>query len=96
MPVRPAVARGLRAPSISSLPAVGTVPEIADDRPALPYLRVAAAARYLAVSVSTLNKLRCSGGGPPYYRIGRAVLYRRADLDSWVERSVRRSTSVVS
>jgi hypothetical protein len=93
--LRPVSARASRALSIPNLPTIGAVPESADGCPASPYLRVQAAAKYVVLSVSMLNKLRCSGGGPTYYRLGRAVLYRRADLDAWVERSARCSTSQV-
>lgn len=40
-----------------------------------------AAARYLAVSVSTLQRLRL-----PVVRIGRAVRYDVRDLDAYIER----------
>ena len=49
------------------------------------------AASYLGLSVSTLNKLRLTGSGPRYYKLGRAVRYRIADLDEWAEQ--RRTTS---
>lgn len=54
-----------------------------------PKMRVPQAAAYLGISVSTLNKMRCYGGGPFYYKAGsRVVLYDRADLDSWLESSM--------
>lgn len=37
----------------------------------------------VSVAVATLNKLRSVGGGPKFQKFGRAVLYRREDLDSW-------------
>lgn len=44
------------------------------------------AARYLGVSASTLEKLRLSGGGPRFMRLGgRAVGYDIADLDAWLD-----------
>jgi hypothetical protein len=43
--------------------------------------------------VSTLEKLRLSGGGPIFIKRGRTVLYRQADLDAWLESLRRRSTS---
>ena len=54
------------------------------------------AADYLGVSVSFLNKLRITGGGPSYVKLGRRVLYPKADLDSWLEACRRRSTSEVA
>lgn len=51
-------------------------------------------AAYLAgLSVRTLEKLRVTGGGPAFMRLGRATRYRRADLIAWMERHRRKSTS---
>ena len=49
------------------------------------------AAQFLGVSLSYLRKARSEGspGGrtpaPPFVRIGRRCLYRRADLEQWVK-----------
>ena len=51
------------------------------------------AATFVGLSVPTLNKLRVYGGGPSFLKLGRAVRYRRSDLDSWLTARVRRSTS---
>ena len=51
------------------------------------------AAAHLGIGVSTLNKLRVYGGGPTYLKLGRRVLYDVADLDQWLDRSRRQSTS---
>lgn len=52
------------------------------------------AGRYLGLSSSLLNKLRLTGGGPQFVRLaGRAIRYRRADLDAWIDASVAASTS---
>jgi predicted DNA-binding transcriptional regulator AlpA len=57
-------------------------------------MRTDAAAHYLGIANSTLNKTRLTGDGPPFVKVGpRAVAYRRADLDAWLETRVRRSTS---
>jgi excisionase family DNA binding protein len=56
-------------------------------------LTVAEAATYLSLSASTLNKLRVSGGGPRYVKIGGKVLYDERDLDQWIEAHKRNSTS---
>lgn len=45
------------------------------------------------LSRSNLEKLRCSGGGPPFVKFGKAVRYRVADLNAWVEAHVVKSTS---
>lgn len=47
-------------------------------------LPVEDAAQWLGLSCSYLNKLRVFGGGPPFHKIGRRVLYRRDDLEQWL------------
>jgi excisionase family DNA binding protein len=53
------------------------------------YLTAGEAADYTGLSKSYLAKLRmCTNkrSGPPFVKIGlRAVRYRRADLDVWIE-----------
>ena len=49
------------------------------------------AARHLGLAQSTLAKMRCRGGSPPFLRLGRKVVYCRADLDTWL--NARRATS---
>ena len=56
-------------------------------------LSVPSAAQFLGVSESYLNKLRCAGGGPEFFKVGARVLYSIADLDQWLNRHRRRSTS---
>lgn len=52
------------------------------------------AAQYLNLSTSTLAKMRLRGDGPAYVKLGgHAVRYRRADLESFVDTNIRRSTS---
>ena len=51
------------------------------------------AAAYLRVARQTLARLRCIGGSPAFYKVGRQVLYDRADLDVWLDARRRRSTS---
>jgi predicted DNA-binding transcriptional regulator AlpA len=58
-----------------------------------PLLSVEAAAETLAVSISWLNKLRVSGGGPPFSKLGRRVVYSYQDLQDWVASRRRNSTS---
>jgi predicted DNA-binding transcriptional regulator AlpA len=57
------------------------------------FLNVQEAARFLGLSVSTLNKLRLSGSGPPYMKLGRRVLYDLRDLASWAAARKRQHTS---
>ncbi len=58
-------------------------------------LRVEGASNLCGVSVSTLNKLRIYGNGPPYFKIGRAVVYDTADITAWLETCRRTSTKEV-
>ncbi len=51
------------------------------------------AATYLRTSTSTLAKLRVYGGGPRFARWGRAIRYRREDLDAYMAARLVRSTS---
>lgn len=51
------------------------------------------AAAYCGVSASHLNKLRVLGGGPVYLKLTRRVAYDTADLDAWMTKGRRVSTS---
>lgn len=51
------------------------------------------AAEYLGLATQTLAKLRLSGDSPPYFKVGRRVLYERDELDAWLALRRRRSTS---
>ncbi|MEX4006751.1 helix-turn-helix transcriptional regulator [Neoaquamicrobium sediminum] len=61
--------------------------------PQRPKLRTRQAAAYTGLAKSTLEKLRCNGGGAPYIRIGRIVLYDPDDLDTWLAAHKRRTTA---
>ncbi|QIG97188.1 helix-turn-helix transcriptional regulator [Bradyrhizobium sp. 6(2017)] len=56
------------------------------------YLNPKEAAAYLKSSTSTLAKRRLSGSGPRFTRIGRAIRYRKSDLDEFMASSLRQST----
>jgi excisionase family DNA binding protein len=48
---------------------------------------VSEAAEYLGLAMSTLNKWRCyHHEGPPYIKLGKAVRYRKKDLDAYISR----------
>lgn len=51
------------------------------------------AAEYLGLATQTLAKLRLSGDSPPYFKVGRRVLYERNELDAWLALRRRKSTS---
>jgi excisionase family DNA binding protein len=56
-------------------------------------LRTDQAAKLLGLSGRYLEILRVRGGGPAFASFGRAVRYRRADINAWLETRLRRSTS---
>jgi excisionase family DNA binding protein len=49
---------------------------------------VGAVAAYTTLSVSTIRK-RAQAGTIPFVRIGRRVLFRRADIDQWIDQQAR-------
>ena len=42
-------------------------------------------AAYLGIPLGTVYSWRWRGGGPPGFKIGRHVRYRRADVERWLE-----------
>ena len=57
-------------------------------------MRAVEASHYLRMSVSKLARLRVTGDGPPYAKVGnRIVLYDKGNLDRWLEGQLRRSTA---
>ena len=60
------------------------------------FLRPWAAAAFLGLSASTLAKFRWRGDGPPFSKLGRAVVYAREDLRLWAEARRCLSTSDTS
>ena len=57
------------------------------------YLRTPEAARFLGLSGRTLEKHRTYGTGPLYSKLGGRVVYRIDDLQAWVNRGAKASTS---
>ena len=57
------------------------------------YLRTPEAARVVGLSIRTLEKHRIYGTGPRYSKLGGRVVYKLEDLQTWVERGVKASTS---
>jgi len=56
-------------------------------------LNVNEAARRAGVSPSYMNRLRVTGGGPIYQKIGRRVTYSPDDIDVWLDARRRSSTT---
>ena len=48
--------------------------------------------RQYGLSASFWNSARCTGHGPKYLKMGRRVLYRRADVEEWLSQVRRTST----
>jgi excisionase family DNA binding protein len=42
-------------------------------------------AAYIGLAKQTITELRVKGGGPKFCKIGRAVRYKREDLDAWID-----------
>ncbi len=61
-----------------------------------PKLRTDKAAEYTGLSASTLEKLRLTGGGPAYIKLGKVVVYDPTDLETWLASKRRQSTSVAA
>ena len=57
------------------------------------YLRTPEAARFVGLSIRTLEKHRIYGTGPRYSKLGGRVVYRVEDLQAWVESGLKASTS---
>jgi hypothetical protein len=57
------------------------------------YLNAADAAEFIGLAKQTLNSWRVSGGGPPYHKLGRRVLYDAEELEGWVQGRRARHTS---
>ena len=57
-------------------------------------LRTPEASRYLNIPESTLTKMRVTGTGPIFIRMGtKTVRYRKSDLDTWLEKRVCKTTA---
>jgi predicted DNA-binding transcriptional regulator AlpA len=51
------------------------------------------ASTVVGLAPSTLAKLRLNGNGPTYCKLGRRVVYRRADLETWLQARATRDTT---
>jgi len=49
------------------------------------YLRTDEAARLVRLAPNTLKNMRARGGGPPWRKLGKIVVYNRDELIAWVE-----------
>jgi predicted DNA-binding transcriptional regulator AlpA len=63
------------------------------DLAARAWLRAPELAELLGLTMSTLAKLRCSGKGPPFYKLtNQTVGYRQDELMEWLSQRRRVST----
>jgi excisionase family DNA binding protein len=51
------------------------------------------AAEYIGVTQRTMERWRVTGDGPRFLKIGRHCLYRRGDLNAWVDARVFENTA---
>jgi hypothetical protein len=51
------------------------------------FLNVRQAARWLGLAVKTLESWRGAGSGPAFHRFGRALRYRRSDLENFAAKA---------
>lgn len=56
-------------------------------------IKVAEAAAMTGMSVSKLNLLRLTGGGPRFMRFGRSVRYKLSEVVSWMNKPDYASTT---
>jgi predicted DNA-binding transcriptional regulator AlpA len=52
-------------------------------------------ANYVGLATTNLERMRLTGEGPVFAKLGRSVRYRRADVDNWISSRIVRSTSEV-
>jgi hypothetical protein len=56
-------------------------------------INVREAAAYIGSSKSKMDKWRCYGGGPKYYRLDHKIVYDVVDLDAFLAERARTNTS---
>ena len=57
------------------------------------YLRTPEAARFVGLSIRSMEKHRIYGTGPRFSKLGGRVVYRIEDLQGWVDSSAKASTT---
>src|SRR6516162_2970328 len=57
------------------------------------FARTGVAGPYAGYAPSTFEKMRLTGEGPPYRKVGRLVIYDLDEVDSWLDSGLRQSTS---
>jgi len=49
------------------------------------YLRPDGAAKFCGLALQTLDVMRIRGTGPQFCKVGKAVVYKRGDLTTWLD-----------
>lgn len=62
-----------------------TTAAAASHKPRRPVVDTMGAADYLGLHARTLDNWRSQGRGPRYVRVGRRIVYRIADLESYLD-----------
>ena len=57
------------------------------------YMTTPEAAGHLRLAESTLEKLRVTGSGPKFCKLGARVVYRKSNLDEWAAQRICQSTA---
>jgi excisionase family DNA binding protein len=53
-----------------------------------PLLNIEQASKYIQLSTATLARMRKDNSGPAYVKLGARVLYRKTDLDAYIESKI--------
>jgi len=78
------------APRLNSVPTGGMRnPTHAPAATAPAYVNEQELTRLTTLSRTTLQTLRSKGGGPPFAKLGRRIVYRLADVERWIEGRTR-------
>jgi hypothetical protein len=64
-----------------------------DNPPVFRLLRASQAASALGVTAGTLAKMRLTGRGPAFIRVGRAICYDLRELQRWLKARTFNSTA---
>jgi predicted DNA-binding transcriptional regulator AlpA len=67
-----------------------------ESRPPLRLLRAPQVAEVLGTTVGHLAKLRLTGRGPAFVRLGRAIAYDQRELQRWIDSRTFKSTAEAS
>jgi len=59
-----------------------------NDNQETPLLNIHQASMYIQLSTATLARMRKDNSGPAYVKLGARVLYRKTDLDAYIESKV--------